>query len=201
MHLLKKVYTETDILFVWVRSHQNISSGNEIADKLAKEASVTLIDPSQIYYNTICSDLTNIFDKKILMQWESFWKDKNLTTGRKYAEVQSSLPKRVWFHKNFSSRKNITTICRMRLGHACYPQHLHRIGVYRSPVCSCDNISVGTLDHIILSCVLYTPQRRIFFSQLHSANIYPPYTLRALLCNTASYKYINNFLNDINFLM
>lgn len=189
---ITKVLKFNSLKFMWIKSHQDIAFGNTKADALAKEASIDVITDN--IYKTPQYDLISLIQRHLHGEWQLEWQQNR---GTHYGTIEQFLPKKPWFFKNSKPRKTITSLCRIRFGHASYPQHLNKIGVFTSPNCPCDNTTVGSLDHIFLFCPLYINQRTKLIFNLQQLNFSQPFNLQTILKNQNSYKYLSNFLNNI----
>jgi ribonuclease HI len=137
----------------WIPSHKGIA-GNEMADEAAKRAIREGATPSDL-----CPDMGDIFldiRDETFKTWRVTWNEISTHKGRHYRSIQDSIPSKPWFFsmRKFS-KKHISIISRMRLGHCCIASHLHKIKVVDSPYCECGEEE--TLDHILLSCPISSP--------------------------------------------
>ena len=72
--------------------------------------------------------------------------------GKFYAAIQPNIPRRPWFFSyRFTERSIISTICRLRLGHACTLVHLAKIRVRNHSLCEC-GLDDGSSPHILFIC-------------------------------------------------
>ena len=135
----------TKIFLQWIPAHTGIS-GNEMADRLAKEGSADEQPPSHLSYQ----------EAKTLIKNKQKAKFRNRTGG--YDPHKDSL------HQ--LPRHTQTLIFRLRTGHCGLNSHLKRIGVKPSALCPCGEAD-QTPQHLLQSCPLYQRER---------SQIWPQYT-------------------------
>lgn len=80
-----------------------------------------------------------------------------------------------------NSKFSSSTLFRLKVGHGCFPQHLNRLGVADSPCCSCDDLTIGDLNHLFFACPLYSIPREILIDSLLKLGIQLPINLVSLL--------------------
>lgn len=136
------------ITLAWIPGHSGIV-GNEGADQCSKDATTI---GSDIHYTTYAQDLTSLAKADLISRWNEAWNLSKRIKGKHYADVQDSLLVRPWFFKYRKANKRVTsTICRLRLGHACTPVHLAKIRVKDSSLCEC-GLDEGSAEHIFFNC-------------------------------------------------
>uniref|UniRef100_A0A6P7FHB2 Uncharacterized protein LOC114329420 n=1 Tax=Diabrotica virgifera virgifera TaxID=50390 RepID=A0A6P7FHB2_DIAVI len=115
--------------------------------------------------------------------WRKNWRHiDNIAKKNRYCSIQKKIPNRTWFQPYNHSRKYITTITRLRFGHACYPTHLHKIRVLENDRCpNCDK--KADLDHISFECQKYKNETDRFIQQLHRLKIPAPFNILSILAN------------------
>lgn len=134
-----------NLQFIWIPGHKNIE-GNEVADRLAKEAHQVIsyvVTPKDVH-TKIKNETFNI--------WPQAWIEISQTRGQWYYEIVKAPLKKPWFlNIKYKCRKDITTVTRLRTNHCQSPAHLHKIGVFTSPQCSC-GYAQGNINHLLLGC-------------------------------------------------
>lgn len=93
----------------WIPSHRNIT-GNEMADQLAKDA--TLVQPTNI--SIPYTDFVALFKNQALKKTSDLITKESQEKGRKYFSIFYSSSSKPWFHKSKLSRRSIVSINRAR---------------------------------------------------------------------------------------
>lgn len=132
------------ISLVWIKAHAGIT-GNEIVDKLAKEA--TKIVNINCNLKIPFTDLVRKAKEKMFYDWQEQY--NNCNKGLFYKEIFPLIPRTRWYNA-ISNRSFIRLISRIRTSHALYPKHKKRIGISVNELCNCGEI--GDLEHVILKC-------------------------------------------------
>ena len=195
--LLCSLYKEQVIVnFIWVEAYVGISY-NEQVDKLAKEGAIS---GRKLQYKICLSDILNYTRTHLFNKWSEYYRQfKNDHPNNRYTQIEDNINKYPWF-QNIGERRNlITTVSRLRFGHACFPQHLKRIGVVDTDMC----ISCGVpcdLDHIFFGCSCYIRTTNDFINRLLELKISLPTNLLHLLSlkNIHIYKELVRFLSNTN---
>nr|XP_026495787.1 uncharacterized protein LOC113400446 [Vanessa tameamea] len=134
-----------EISLVWIPSHSGIT-GNDAADLFARAAITT---GSLDHFKNSTQDLCALAKTHLDKSWNSLWKVSSKSKGGFYASLQPDIPRRPWFSPHRQANRWITTtICRLRLGHACTPIHLCKIRVRDHSLCEC-GLDEGSLSHVI----------------------------------------------------
>ncbi|XP_026467845.1 uncharacterized protein LOC113371431 [Ctenocephalides felis] len=182
------------IELVWIRGHHNIT-GNEIADSLAKEAqnSATLIKKAPAV------DLKRKITKMGMLHWQKIFDLESASKGILFRPCKPIVSRNTWFEKLNWNRREISTICRLRLAHTKNNVHLFRIGIKQDPFCSCSTV-LDTIDHILWSCPLYERQRIILFKKLQQRKVSFPINARFIISsnNIDLYRILIDFVNESN---
>ena len=185
-----------DIKYVWVKGHSNIV-GNCIADHLAKQS---IKNQGVTHPFFPMTDFFHIYKKKQKQRWQTLWETYVANSSNHYTKIHPELPT---FLPHISSHKVSrffsTTVTRLKLNHGRFPQHLNRIGILGSPLCSCDKESIADLNHIIFNCKHNSQATTEFIKKLSSLNIDLPTNITVLLHynNLHIFNTIVTFLKDI----
>lgn len=180
--------------FLWVKAHIGIQH-NEHVDMLAKKGISAGNEPN---HKMSLTDTHAVIKQTSKLKWDYLWSQYCFTNPTRYTRIHPNIPRNFW-HENFQvSRKHVTSIIRLKFGHACYPAHLHKIGIYSSPNCDhCD--TVADLDHIFFGCMKYHDASSTLIKHIiNDSNIMAPFNILSLL-STASrkvYTYIMEFINS-----
>uniref|UniRef100_A0A6P7FX52 Uncharacterized protein LOC114333648 isoform X1 n=1 Tax=Diabrotica virgifera virgifera TaxID=50390 RepID=A0A6P7FX52_DIAVI len=134
----------------------------------------------QINCQLTTDEQINISKHKMMRKWSYLWQEYTFTNPTRYTRIETKLRKKPWYNKFDYNRKSITTISRMKFGHACYPAHLHKIKILESDLCEFCN-KIGDLDHIFYDCQKYRAQSNELFRKLLKLNIESPYNIMHLL--------------------
>lgn len=203
--IILKLYDKyIKVEFVWVPSHSGIR-GNEVADAAAcsdhdEDRSELLKVPFTDYYS-----LYNELNRRF---WKEYWDITQETKGRWYAGIQNELSTKPWYlNFKYITRRFITVISRMRLGHCLTPAHLNRMHIINNSRCHHCGAEDADLDHVILKCSSFNIQRLILVSELSELNDSDienesvPRCVQELLRNKkyfiVLYKYICNTVEKI----
>ncbi|KAG7312855.1 hypothetical protein JYU34_001236 [Plutella xylostella] len=137
-----------EVAIAWIPGHSGII-GNECADSFAKDAISLGLDT---HYQNFAHDLASLAGPRLDNSWKESWDASRNIKGKYYSLIQPHIPKRPWFFRaRLLDKPSTSTICRLRLGHACTPVHLARIRVRDSSVCDCGT-SEGSVDHLFFEC-------------------------------------------------
>ncbi|GBN87806.1 hypothetical protein AVEN_145796-1, partial [Araneus ventricosus] len=131
------------ILFCWIPSHVGIS-GNELADNLAKSATINLNSPVPV--NDVKKYIKSILHSKWQTQWDR--KDRiKLHSIKRLIDCWPSLP----------TRKLDTILTRLRIGHTRFT-HRHLLLGEPAPLCTACQCQMTVL-HILIECQQFNHQR------------------------------------------
>lgn len=183
---------DIQVVLAWIPSHSGIS-GNETVDLWAKDATSSgSLDHFKVYSN----DLIPVARQGMFTQWIFHWRRLSSSKGKHYADIQGSISPVPWFFKFRNACKRVTsTICRLRLGHACSPVHLAKLRIKDSSICEC-GLEEGTLDHIFFNC----PKISSSLYDLLPPDIPRPSNFKTLLSyvNTPFVYILCDFINKNN---
>lgn len=132
------------VKFMWIPGHSGIH-GNELADTYAKESLIK----NTIHEVPIPIDDIIVFCKKELHTvWQNEWIAVN---NNKLREKKHSC--HPWTDVEDLSRKNSTTLFRLRIGHTLLT-HAYILNKEQAPICEICQITI-TVKHILLHCLKY----------------------------------------------
>ncbi|RVE50092.1 hypothetical protein evm_005298 [Chilo suppressalis] len=93
--LLNCTLKNLNVLFAWIPDHHNIT-GNEVADKLAKES----VNCGDVFpYKNLVNDLLLLPKVHLRISWEENWVTSSRVKGKHYKLIQQSIPDKPWFSK------------------------------------------------------------------------------------------------------
>jgi len=147
----------------WVKAHASVR-GNEIADKLAKEAASTKnIEESykRIPKRVIIKELEDDSVKKWQTEWTNSTKVK--ITKDFFPYIKERLNMNINLTQNFTA---------MVTGHRKTNSYVHRFKIINAPTCPCGN-SDQNIDHVILECKLLNKERNILKQSILKTNDWP----------------------------
>lgn len=191
-----------DIIFIWTPSHIGVF-GNEQVDTLAKiiNSSAARVQDLPLCY----SDCSIGIHKIVTTKWEEHWTQILQTKGKWYRKINWRIGK-PWFCKGKdTNRKFYTNICRLRIGHGHFNEHLHRMGMIASPSCTwCNSNTAQSLHHLFFDCSEFVIQRHIMFDELRIIFKKPeniphsiPLLLRFPSCFKAIFTYITTTFKEL----
>ncbi|XP_071579351.1 uncharacterized protein [Temnothorax nylanderi] len=155
------------IIYIWIPAHIGIV-GNEMADKLAKEATeeeedetieVPLLDFRQEFRREIWNKTQDSLIKDA--KYKGIYYFKNFYNRKR---------KKPWFHKMNEERYFITLINRLRSNHFNVNESLARKGYIEDARCECGN-ECESIDHIIWRCNKYDEERERLDRELRARGI------------------------------
>jgi ribonuclease HI len=140
---------EWNLRFCWVKAHVG-TQGNELADRLAKEAATNA--DIAICYNKIskCAVQREI-ERTSVAKWQGMWNctTKGKTTKEYFPKVAERLNMKI------STNQHLTTTL---TGHGNIKSCLHHFKLITSPACPCGK-NDQTTDHLLYECELLKTQR------------------------------------------
>nr|CAI5843233.1 unnamed protein product [Callosobruchus analis] len=174
--IIKFLEEDKQIIFMWVKAHSGIIF-NEKIDQLAKGS---IMQGEETSTQLTLHERLNLSRKLFIRKWHNRYEEYCRNKPTRYTSLEPKIRNSYWFENFNYSRKRITTIIRMKFGHACYPAHLHKIKVFNSNQCDiCDEIA--DLDHIFFNCSKYQSQAAKLRERLQQHNVSQPYNILHLL--------------------
>lgn len=161
-----------EVRLQWVPSHIGIL-GNEVADKDAKTCLRALVIEQLPLQDTT---IRRIVQQACRKEWDEILAVAlPQTTLGAYRQDSMAQP---WVRS--SSRRVDVALTRLRIGHLGLNQHLHRVGLAPSPMCSSCLYQVEDAHHLLLKCHKYHSHRTELLHRLRQLNVHRP-TLPTLL--------------------
>ncbi|RVE49502.1 hypothetical protein evm_005843 [Chilo suppressalis] len=161
IRLLQKLHdinsSGKSIKLQWVPSHIGIS-GNEEADRLAKEAS---IEGENASVEPFYSETLSKYIKSCYLNWKEYFDEISKEKGIWYKTIQSQPLRIPWFINLTSSRHFVVTSNRLRSGHYPCNKFGHFMKKIESPNCEVCCV-VEDLQHLLMDCVRYQNERQEF---------------------------------------
>ena len=174
------------IHFQWIKAHVGIY-GNEVADKLAKEAAEGNNMP--LVYNKIPeSSIIEAERKRGIEKWQQIWANstKGTLTKSFFPSVQDRLRIKIPMTKNF------TTIV---TGHGPIRSYFYRFKISESPECPCSGVE-QTVQHLLWECSILDRQRRNFKMAIGGEGNWPINNAEIIKKHLRAFA---QFINSIDF--
>jgi ribonuclease HI len=183
LHALK-----TTITVQWVPGHTDVP-GNELADKLAKKAT---LEKPPTYYHTSLSYLKRVTRAAKMQEWGDWWM-RHPAKGKNYVGTFRTKPDQIFTSGN---RQFNSTVTQLRTGHGYFRSYLYKIPTNSvdSPHCPCRYGGPQSPEHLLLRCPLYQRERQRMRKEI--GVVHPRYLWKYLLYTDKAMKPLKHFLND-----
>ena len=156
MDILKRQNVEIDIN--WTPGHAEIT-GNEIADRLAKEAAIDVENMPEV-----CTPLTSIDIKRAVkdsctVKWQNRWEASQ--AGRHMYDLHPTVKAKKKAANSIPSQR-ITS--QLRTGYCYLNGYMHTVGLKDSPLCTCGEPK--SVKHYIEDCEQHVEIRERLMSKM-----------------------------------
>ena len=172
------------VTLTWIPSHVGIE-GNEVADKLAKEA--LMHDTIDFSTPKLASDLYKVLEADLLNKWQILW--DNNSKGRFYHKLQPEVSFSVKYSD--SNRCKETTITRLRFGKCLLGDNLFILRKQANNLCEHCQVKEDVL-HFLLHCSKYEDEMLERNEKILSAGRH--ITIEALLGDSKCYDYVWDYV-------
>jgi ribonuclease HI len=140
----------------WIPSHSKIS-GNETADKLAKQATSHLREHD---FKSLLTSRRQTLQQETLKQWRTEWRTS--TKGQHARRIDAATPgPHVRHLYDNLPRNRANLLAQLRTGHCWLKSYRMKIGYIDDDKCECGEPE--TVEHVLMECPLLQPLR----SKLH----------------------------------
>ena len=172
------------IVLSWIPSHVDIR-GNEVADKLAKEA----LFCERIDYPLLrnVSDLNIHIENELISEWQTRWDSD--TKGRFYHKLQPKVSFEVKYSDPFKAKQ--TTITRLRFGKCLLGNVLCMIGKRNNDLCEFCGVKED-VAHFLLQCREFHDALVELNDSLLNEDIIP--SVESILGNPKAFNYVWNYI-------
>ncbi|XP_066582758.1 uncharacterized protein [Prorops nasuta] len=192
---------DKEIQIMWIPGHKPGLVGNDIADKVAKEASKL---PPDHCCKIPFSDLKGFFRNKTTENTILFINESSKNKGSIYFNRYYKCKSKPWFHNKHLTREIITTINRIRSEHYSLNSSLAECNLVDNPHCDCNNQEyIQDIEHILWQCITFEQQRKEFITGLLKQKLQLPLASFVILHKPTIgvCKSLQNFFKDCNLLI
>ena len=144
------------IEIVWTPGHSEVE-GNEVADRLAKEAAVEAKAMEEETSVVTVQDIKRYARASIQRKWQQRWDIGEF--GRDFylcKPILVSSPR-----LDFPNTRIFKQIFQLRTGYSILNDYRHKLGQCETGLCECGQME--TVQHFLLQCQLYEEERGILF--------------------------------------
>jgi ribonuclease HI len=184
------IHTGIDIqcALVWVQAHAE-NEGNELADSLAKAASINReLEPLG---SVPLSHIKLLIRSSIHTEWQQRWTESE--TGRITYQYFPTISSRVAL-KFFTTNHTLTQFL---TGHGDFRQYLHRFKKVGDPHCNCDPEAVDTPHHRIVDCPLFETHRLEFLREMQLNMDLAHVELYSLINTADKFRSFSHFIKNL----
>jgi hypothetical protein len=162
-----------------VKAHIGIE-GNEVADKLAKEAALDADEQNIIYDRIPITTVASEIKMKGLIKWQRQWDsaEKGALCRSFFPAIEQRLKMKIPITPEFTA---------LVTGHGKTKSYSHRFKLADNPTCPC-NEGAQSPEHIIYECKILEHQRNSLKQHITASGRYWPPANRELAA-----KYLNAF--------
>jgi ribonuclease HI len=175
--LMRKLKSKNkNVMLQWIPSHIGIE-GNEVADRLAKEAASEGVALHAVPFYTETLVQVRRFCVGI---WKEFFDKRSQEKGIWYRTIQPEPLQSPWITQCSLTRQDLVIAMRLRSGHIPTNKFKHIVGKAVSPNCT-DCGVVEDVYHILMECVRGEPLRAAFNTGLCNVVLADPESEQAKL--------------------